>query len=77
MGKSGKVSFGGGGNGGFLGSGIFGHFGTVVNCSASDNSMYCTIMKLLNMLFVILVVSFIVYFVYIYVLKPAMSSRKR
>lgn len=70
-----KILSGGGGNGGILGSGIFGMFGTTIHCNATDNSMYCNIMKLFNILIVVLIVSFIIYFVYTYLLKPVFLKR--
>lgn len=57
-------------NGGIMGSGIFGFFGTTIRCDSKDDSLYCNIMKLFNLLIVFLVFCYIVYFVYTYVLKP-------
>lgn len=37
--------------GGIMGSGIFGHFGSFVNCQATDTSYYCSFMKLLTTIF--------------------------
>jgi hypothetical protein len=39
---------------GMFGSGIFGFFGTTVICNASDNSLYCQIMKGVNIIIVII-----------------------
>ena len=33
------------GNGGILGSGVFGLFGSTVSCKDSDNSYYCNFVK--------------------------------
>ena len=55
----------GGNFGGIGGSGIFGMFGTVVRCNADDDSLYCQIMKMFNLLVVILFVAYILYFLYI------------
>lgn len=66
-----------GSNGGIMGSGIFGLFGTVIKCDSKDDSLYCNIMKVFNMLIVILVVCYILYFVYNYVLKPYVFKRGR
>jgi hypothetical protein len=51
-------------NGGILGSGIFGMFGTTIKCESTDDSMYCSIMKLFNLLVVFLIVAFIIYMAY-------------
>lgn len=64
------------GRGGILGSGIFGLFGTTIQCNATDNSTYCNIMKLFNLLIVFLIVSFIAYYAYIYFIKPMLSKRR-
>ena len=55
----------GGNFGGIGGSGILGLFGTVVNCDADDDSLYCQIMKGFNLLIVFLFVVYILYFLYI------------
>lgn len=60
MAKSGS----GGGNGGIGGSGIFGMFGTVVQCSSTDTSMYCSLAKLINVIFMVAILGFIVYFLW-------------
>ena len=52
------------GNGGILGSGIFGMFGTIVNCNADSNSVYCTIMKVFNLLIVLGIIVFVLYLIY-------------
>jgi hypothetical protein len=67
---------GGGGGGGILGSGIFGFFGTTIKCDATDDSMYCNIMKLFNLLVVFLIVAYVLYIAYNY-FAPAVSFRKR
>jgi hypothetical protein len=36
--------------------GIFGFFGTTIQCDSTDTSIYCTIMKIFNMLIVIFIV---------------------
>jgi hypothetical protein len=36
------------GNGGILGSGVFGMFGSTVNCKDADNSFYCNFVKFFN-----------------------------
>lgn len=64
-------------NGGIMGSGIFGLFGTTIRCDSKDDSLYCNIMKLFNLLIVFLVFCYIVYFVYTYVLKPYVFKKGR
>ena len=42
-------------------------FGTFVTCKAEDNSMYCSLMKIVNVLYVFfmfLVVSYVLYYLY-------------
>jgi hypothetical protein len=66
------------GFGGIAGSGIFGFFGTTIKCDATDDSMYCNIMKLFNLLIVVCIVSYIGYIGYIaYSMFLAPSVRKR
>jgi hypothetical protein len=50
--------------GGIAGSGVFGMIGTTIQCKSTDDSMYCNIMKLFNLLVVIIAVLFIMYVVY-------------
>jgi cytochrome bd-type quinol oxidase subunit 2 len=59
-----KASVASGGNGGIAGSGIFGMFGTIINCSSTDNSLYCNFMKLFNILIVLLIIGYVIYFAY-------------
>ncbi len=65
------------GNGGILGSGIFGMFGTIVNCNANDDSIYCNIMKFFNLFIILCIVLYILYFAYTFLLKPIIKSKKR
>jgi hypothetical protein len=53
-------------NGGILGSGVFGLFGTTIKCDSTDNSLYCNIMKLFNLLIVLFVLGYILYFAYLF-----------
>ena len=46
-------------NGGIGGSGIFGLIGTTVQCKAEDNGPYCTMAKLINVIFWILILIFL------------------
>lgn len=64
-------------NGGILGSGIFGMFGSQVICKGTDNTIYCNFMKILNFFIGIIIICVIIYFIY-YVLKNfVFSSKKR
>jgi len=64
----GKLSGSSSNNGGILGSGIFGMFGSQVVCKGTDDTIYCNIMKMFNVLIVIIIFFVILYFIY-YVLK--------
>lgn len=66
----------GGGGGGILGSGIFGFFGTTIRCDSNDNSTYCNVMKLFNLLIVFFVVAYILYIVYGLFIAPAIRKRR-
>ena len=59
-------------NGGIMGSGVFGMFGTMIQCNAEDSSLYCSFMKIFNVMIVVLVISVILYAVYSF-----MSINKR
>lgn len=67
------------GNGGIMGSGVFGMFstGTTIKCDSTDDSFYCNIMKFFNLITVLFFVLFILYIVYTYVLRPYFLSNKR
>jgi len=54
------------GAGGIMGSGIFGFFGTTIQCPASDTSFYCSFMKLFNLIMVLGLIIFILYTAYNY-----------
>ena len=45
----------GGSAGGIGGSGVFGLFGTVVQCKSDDNSWYCMLAKLVNVLIMLMI----------------------
>ena len=63
-------------NGGILGSGIFGFFGTTIKCDSTDTSMYCNFMKLFNLLIILFIVSYIIYFAYLY-FSPSFKLKNR
>jgi hypothetical protein len=65
-----------GSGGGILGSGIFGFFGTTIKCDSKDDSTFCNVMKLFNLLIVFFVVVYILYIVYGLFIAPAMKKRR-
>jgi len=84
MGKIGRMrksaqSTGGGSpsNGGILGSGIFGMFGSQVVCKGTDDTIYCNIMKMFNVLIIVIMVCLILYFIYYVMKNVVFSSKKR
>ena len=50
-------------NGGILGSGIFGMFGSQVVCKGTDDTIYCNFMKIINFLFGIIIICVIIFFI--------------
>lgn len=56
-----------GNNGGVMGSGIFGMFGTTVHCQNSDNSYYCQFMKLIQVVSGIVFLFAILYLIYMFI----------
>ena len=52
-------------NGGIGGSGIFGLFGTTIHCDAEDDSLYCNLMKFLNVLVLFIILGYVVWIVYV------------
>lgn len=69
------------GNGGIMGSGIFGMFGSTVHCDANSNSFYCSITKLVNlivMFFFLVIVFYLLYVAFNYFTKgKKMMGRKK
>jgi hypothetical protein len=79
MGKGGKRSSQGstsinGGNGGILGSGIFGNIGTNIVCKAEDSGFYCGFMKFMNFLLMEILLLGLLYVAYIFFSGKAMSG---
>ena len=72
MAKGGRT----GNNGGIMGSGIFGFFGTTIQCPASDTSFYCSFMKIFNFLIVFIIIFVILYTVYTMFLSPSKSKKR-
>ena len=60
-------------NGGILGSGIFGHFGSIVQCDATDDSMFCTLSKFVSTIMMLLFLAVLAYLIY-YVFKTLTSG---
>lgn len=58
------------GNGGIMGSGIFGMFGTTVHCKSDDNSLFCLLSKFVNSIIMIIFLISIAYLIYLFVLAP-------
>ena len=65
-----------GGNGGIMGSGIFGLFGTTIQCPASDTSLYCSFMKIFNVLMVFGIIFVLLYTGYSLFLAPRLKNKK-
>lgn len=62
-------------NGGIMGSGIFGMFGSTVTCKAEDDSTYCEIIKAFNLLIIAFFVLAVLYLVY-YIFNISQGGRK-
>jgi len=54
-----------GGNGGIMGSGIFGMFGSTVHCDANSNSFYCSMTKLVNLIIMFFFLAMVFYLLYV------------
>lgn len=50
----------------FLGAGLVGVFGTTIKCEATDTSLFCNIMKLLNVIIAFFIIICIFYTIYTY-----------
>ena len=51
--------------GGIMGSGIFGMFGSTVHCDANNNSFYCSITKIVNLIIMFFFFCVVFYLLYI------------
>jgi tetrahydromethanopterin S-methyltransferase subunit D len=67
MAKGGKVgpAVAANNNGGIMGSGIFGMFGSTVVCKSDDTSLFCTLSKTVNTIIMIGFLILILYLVYL------------
>ena len=54
-----------GSSGGIMGSGIFGMFGSTVHCDSNNNSFYCSITKLVNLIIMFFFIFVVLYLLYI------------
>jgi tetrahydromethanopterin S-methyltransferase subunit D len=52
-------------NGGIMGSGIFGMFGTTVQCKSDDTSAFCMLSKTVNVIIMIGFLLLVLYFIYL------------
>jgi hypothetical protein len=64
------------GNGGIMDSGIFGLFGTTIQCSATDESYFCMFMKFFNVLVVGILIIVIFYTIYTMFIAPYFKKRR-
>ena len=64
------------GNGGIMGSGVFGFFGTTIQCPASDTSIYCNFMKIFNMFIVFFIILYILSLIYNYTVNNTKFGKK-
>lgn len=51
-------------NGGIMGSGIFGMFGTTIQCKSDDTSAFCTLSKIVNVITMVIFLILILYLIY-------------
>lgn len=76
MGKSAKIpSFSN--NGGILGSGVSAMFGSHIFCKSTDDTIYCNIMKMFNVLIAIIMVCVFIYFIYYFFSNYVFTKRRR
>ena len=54
-------------NGGIMGSGIFGMFGTTVHCDSKDASYFCELSKMVNVIIMVIFLAIVLYVVYAFV----------
>jgi hypothetical protein len=64
-------------NGGIMGSGIFGMFGTTVHCDSKDDSYFCELSKMVNTLIMIIFLVIVLYVVYAFVTGGFNSVSKK
>lgn len=66
MAKGGKVgpAVAANNNGGIMGSGIFGMFGSTVVCKSDDTSAFCTLSKTVNIIIMVIFLILVLYLIY-------------
>jgi hypothetical protein len=52
------------GGGGIMGSGVFGHFGSINQCPADNDSFFCKFSRIFSMIFMVFTLLFIIFIVY-------------
>jgi hypothetical protein len=52
-------------NGGIMGSGIFGMFGSTIVCKSDDTSLFCTLSKTVNIIMMVGFLILVLYLVYL------------
>jgi uncharacterized membrane protein len=68
MGKGGRVRLNNNNspnNGGIMGSGVFGMLGTTVRCDANDNSFFCSVSKLVNLIMMFFFLAMVFYLLHL------------
>ena len=68
------------GGGGVMGSGVFGHFGSINQCPANNDSFFCKFSRIFSMIMMVFTLLFIVFIVYTIarsLLLLATPSRRR
>tara|TARA_E500000178_G_scaffold104907_1_gene104570 strand:+ start:3691 stop:3951 length:261 start_codon:yes stop_codon:yes gene_type:complete len=75
----GRRSYGSGGGGGGNGLGLLSlfNFHSVVGCSADDDSLYCSLMKLVNAVGGVLFLMLVLYVAYSFLMKKPMMGGSR
>jgi threonine/homoserine/homoserine lactone efflux protein len=49
---------------GIFNSGIFGMIGSTVHCNSTDNSVFCTLMKIVNGIMALAIISGVIYLIW-------------
>ena len=62
---------------GIFGTGVHGFFGTVVQCASTDTSLYCSLTKLVNIIFMLLFLLFLLYLAYVFFIRGLLRGRSK
>jgi hypothetical protein len=62
---------------GIMGTGIYGFFGTVVQCASTDTSFYCSLTKLVNTIAMLMFLLFLLYLVYLFFIRGFFRGKRR